>query len=30
MLKKGDVVWDCALSSQRNDGKYIFDGNFLR
>lgn len=29
-LKKGDVVWDCALSSQQNVGKYIFDGNFLR
>ncbi|KDN47761.1 hypothetical protein K437DRAFT_92302 [Tilletiaria anomala UBC 951] len=30
LLRKGDVVWDCALGSQRNEGKYIFDGNFLR
>ncbi len=30
LLKRGDTVWDCALGNQRNQGKYIFDGNFLR
>ena len=29
-LKKGDVVWDCAVGDERNEGKYIFDGKYLR
>lgn len=29
-LKKGDVVWDCAIGDERNEGKYIFDGRYLR
>ncbi|EST07708.1 hypothetical protein PSEUBRA_002807 [Kalmanozyma brasiliensis GHG001] len=29
-LKKGDVVWDCAVGEERNEGKYIFDGRYLR
>lgn len=29
-LKKGDVVWDCAVGDERNQGKYIFDGRYLR
>ena len=29
-LKKGDVVWDCAVGDERNEGKYIFDGRYLR
>lgn len=29
-LKKGDVVWDCAVGDERNEGKYVFDGRYLR
>ncbi|SPO21943.1 uncharacterized protein UTRI_01930_B [Ustilago trichophora] len=29
-LQKGDVVWDCAVGDERNEGKYIFDGRYLR
>jgi len=29
-LKKGDVVWDTAVGDQVNEGKYIFDGHYLR
>ncbi|TKY87149.1 hypothetical protein EX895_003826 [Sporisorium graminicola] len=29
-LQRGDVVWDCAVGDERNEGKYIFDGRYLR
>ncbi|CAD6931560.1 unnamed protein product [Tilletia controversa] len=29
-LKRGDVVWDCALPDECNLGRLIFDGQFLR
>ncbi|KAE8250701.1 hypothetical protein A4X13_0g4475 [Tilletia indica] len=29
-LKRGDVVWDCALPDEGNLGRLIFDGQFLR
>ncbi|KAK0531995.1 hypothetical protein OC834_002757 [Tilletia horrida] len=29
-LKRGDVVWDCALGEEGNMGRLIFDGQFLR
>ncbi|PWN47645.1 hypothetical protein IE53DRAFT_381971 [Violaceomyces palustris] len=29
-LKRGDVVWDCAVGDSKNEGKYIFDGRYLR
>lgn len=29
-LQKGDVVWDCAVGDERNEGKYVFDGRYLR
>ncbi|PWZ00506.1 hypothetical protein BCV70DRAFT_199784 [Testicularia cyperi] len=29
-LRKGDVVWDCAVGDERNEGKYVFDGRYLR
>ncbi|EPQ31681.1 uncharacterized protein PFL1_01014 [Pseudozyma flocculosa PF-1] len=29
-LKRGDVVWDCAIGDERNVGKYMFDGRYLR
>lgn len=29
-MKRGDVVWDVAVPDSMNDGKYIFDGHYLR
>lgn len=29
-MKKGDVVWDTAVGDRMNEGKYIFDGHYLR
>lgn len=29
-LQPGDVVWNTALGQEKNEGKFIFDGHFLR
>lgn len=29
-LKRGDVVWDVAVGDKMNEGKYVFDGQYLR
>ncbi|KAN0061543.1 hypothetical protein ACQY0O_006390 [Thecaphora frezii] len=29
-MQRGDVVWDCAVGDERNVGKYLFDGRYLR
>ncbi|PWN32452.1 uncharacterized protein FA14DRAFT_74147 [Meira miltonrushii] len=29
-LKRGDIIWDTAVGDQLNEGKYVFDGNYLR
>lgn len=29
-LKRGDIVWDTAVGDKLNEGKYVFDGNYLR
>ncbi|UZJ54024.1 hypothetical protein CBS101457_003344 [Exobasidium rhododendri] len=29
-LKRGDVVWNTAVGDRLNEGKYIFDGHYLR
>ncbi|MCO5588079.1 hypothetical protein L7F22_042034 [Adiantum nelumboides] len=29
-LKRGDIIWDTAVGDQLNEGKYVFDGHYLR
>lgn len=29
-LRRGDVVWNTAIGDERNEGKHIFDGQYLR
>lgn len=29
-MARGDVVWDVAVGGERNDGKFIYDGTFVR
>lgn len=30
LLRRGDVVWDVAIGDSLNEGKFIFDGHYLR
>lgn len=30
LMTRGDVVWDLAVGSERNDGKFLYDGDFIR
>lgn len=30
LMAAGDVVWDVALGAERNEGKFIYDGTFVR
>lgn len=29
-LRRGDVIWDTAVGESMNEGKYLFDGHYLR
>lgn len=30
LMAEGDVVWDIAVGAERNEGKFIYDGTFIR
>lgn len=30
LLRRGDVVWDVAIGDSLNEGKFVFDGHYLR